>query len=407
MLLSFSIFDGCSEATSSDWKGPSPVARNISGFIGLWTNYNGTIYGGWGWPAGAPLQTSFNFGINGVVSVANLDGYSFQANLVNNCTIWNTNQVYGILEPPTGHDAAVNQPADTVLLQPFAQTPGMIQGAHRFSDLSKTYPQIAGVIIDDFGGSFESTITSTQLKHIRDALHGRLVDACGNIVAGSPATSPNLELFVVYYQSYPLKYRELDTLVDGIVLFIDNDQDANYIHLERYIATFKQDYPGKDIILGVDISTERNPTSIRHLLENSIELYDRGELDGVMLFWGWFLVRQGITQSRWDSLAIPPLLDSLYYPYLGEVTETVVDAKTGRPIADAMITVYRVTGTKTQLVTRRITSSIGQFSFGGWASNNGSLYQVEVAKPPYQPNKFEVKLQPGVRVLLPDVMMTQ
>ncbi len=413
---------GRSDGTSRSSSARSSILKDIPvsstldttivrypGFIGEFVPYTGTIYGGWGWPSGDSLQSAFKFGIIGVENSPNADGYSFQRSVVNSCTIWNTNKVYGVIEPPrsNGSGGVINQPADTSLFEPFANLPGMIQGAHRFSELSKIYPQISGIIIDDFGGAFlNGWITPAQLQEIREALQGKGLDANGNIVDTSQATTPDLKLYIVYYRGQSLG-QSLNNSIDGMELWMP-DQNASYTNLNGYVDSVKQAYPGKGIIVGVYINSGvvSTPESIRYMIRNSIDLYDQGEINGVSLFTGQWLIQQMITQARWDSLAIPPMLDSLYYPYLGEVTGKVVDGS-GNPISHARVTVNRLTGTKTQLVTRRITSSIGQFSFGGWASNNGSLYQVEVAKPPYRPNKFEVKLQPGVRVLLPDVMMTQ
>ncbi len=410
LLFALAIFNGCSRSpVSNGTSSPPPSNQSPPGFIGLWTTYNGTIYGGWGWPSGELLQSAFNFGINGIVNVANLDGYSFQANLSNNCTLWNTNQVFGIIWPPVGHDAAVNQPGDTLTLQPFAQTPGMIQGAHRISELSKVYPQITGIIIDDFGGSYlqNNGITATQLLEIRDALHGQSLDASGGIVPGSPATTPNLKLYVVDYESQPLADLSISGLIDGVVLYVDNDQNTNYVNLDQYVNAVELTYPGKGIMVGVDISTGRNPDGIKNMIQHSVNLYSRGYINGVLLFNGWFLTRQGITEQRWDSLAIPPLLDSLYYPNLGEADGTVIDSITGNPVANALVTVRRVTGTNTQLVTRKFTSNIGEFNFGGWAGNGSSVYEIEVSKSPYVPRTLDAELQPGMRIVLPEVRLTQ
>ena len=380
---------------------------NYPGFIGLFANYNGSIYGGWGWTSGQLLQTAFNFGVNGVEDAANIDGFSFQQNIVNNCTVWNSDKVYGILEPPDGHSAVINQPTDTALFEP-ASVPGMIQGAHRFSRLSKIYPQIAGIIIDDFSGSYlqNNGISTAQLDTIREALHGMSLDANGQIVSGSQATTPNLKLYVVDYQSSPVTYPALDTLIDGVNLFIDNDQSINYVNLDQYVNAVQKTYPGKGILVGVDVSTYSSPASIKGMIQNSIDLYDQGQINGVLLFWGWYLMSQGITQARWDSLAIPPMLDSLYYPYLGGVKGKVVDGS-GNPISHARVTVKRIINGDTIAVARKFSDQTGQYTFGGWAGKNSPIkYQLVIEDSAYPRYTQSVELQPQKDTTILNQMQT-
>lgn len=416
-LLSFIMImiDSCSKSPNSNRivgpKSSNPVNQKVPGFIGLYHNSTGTIYGGWGWPSGDLLQTAFNFGLNAVICQAEYYGYTFQTNLVNNCTVWNTNKVYGILRPPT-EGGVVDQPGDTVLLQPFSQAPGMIQAAHRFSELSKEYPQISGVIIDDFFENFQDgKITLSQLQEIREALEGKALDGSGNVESASQATTPNLKLYVVVYEDQlGTSNQSVLNSIDGVNLWMHH-QNENYGNLDQYISTLKQDYPGKGIIVGVYFKNsleQMTPASIKYMIQNSITMYDQGEVGGVLLFSAPWMTQQYITQQRWDSLAIPPFLDSLYYPNLGEASGTVVDAHTGEPIASALVTVRRVTGKNTQLVSRKFTSSVGQYSFGGWAGEDyGSSYEIEIEKIPYQPKTFDIQLQPGMQIILPEIQLKQ
>ena len=415
LCVSFVILDSCSKSPyCSGIVSPTsstPVTQNIPGFIGLYHNSTGTIYGGWGWPSGELIQTAFNFGINAVISQAQYYGYTFQTNLVDNCTVWNTNKVYGILRPPS-EGGVVNQPGDTSALQPFAQSPGMIQGAHRFSELSKEYPQISGIIIDDFFENFqEGKITLAQLQQIREALEGKTLDGNGNVEDTSQATTPNLKLYVVVYEDQlGISSQSVVNSIDGVNLWMHH-QNENYTNLDQYISTVKQNYPSKRIIVGVYFKNsleQMTPVGIKYLIQNSIDMYDQGEINGVLLFSAPWLTQQYITQQLWDSLAIPPFLDSLYYPNLGEATGTVIDAHTGNPVANALVTVQRLTGKYIQLVSRKFTSDGGEYSFGGWAGkNSGSSYEVAVAKAPYQPRTFDVELQPGMQIVLPEIQLKQ
>ncbi len=415
LVVSLLIIDGCSRSPYSNGivtpTGSSPVTQKIPGFIGLYHNSTGTIYGGWGWPSGELIQTAFNFGENAVISQAQYYGYAFQTNLVDNCTIWNTNKVYGILRPPT-ESGVVNQPGDTLLLQPFAQLPGMIQGAHRFSELSKEYPQISGVIIDDFFENYQGgKITLVDLQDIKGALEGKTLDGSGNVEDTSKATTPNLKLYIVVYEDQ-LSIIDQSVLnsIDGVNLWMHH-QNENYTNLAEYMNTVKQTYPGKGIIVGVYLKNsleQMTPQSVQYMIQNSISLYDQGEIGGVLLFSAPWLTQQYITQQRWDSLAIPQFLDSLYYPYLGKATGTVVDAQTGNPVANALVTVQRLTGQNSQFVSRKFTSNGGDYSFGGWAGNNNrSSYEIEVDKAPYLPRTFDVQLQPGMQIVLPEIQLKQ
>ena len=409
------MLNSCSRSPYSDGivtpKSSTPVTQKIPGFIGLYHNSTGTIYGGWGWPPGELIQTAFNFGQNAIISQAEYYGYTFQINLINNCTIWNVNKLYGILRPPT-EGGVVNQPGDTVLLQPFARLPGMIQGAHRFSELSKLYPQISGVIIDDFFENYQGgKITLSDLQELRGALEGKALDNRGSVETTSQATTPNLKLYIVVYEDQlGVVDQSVVNSIDGVNLWMHH-QNENYKNFDDYLSIVKQIYPSKDIIVGVYFKNsleQMTPQSIQYMIQNSINLYDKGEIGGVLLFSAPWLTQQYITPQRWDSLAIPPFLDSLYYPYLGEATGTVVDAQTGDPVANALVIVQRLTVMGNQIVSTKFTSSDGQYSFGGWAGENShSSYKIEVEKASYQPETFAVQLQSGMQIVLPKIQLKQ
>ena len=415
LLFSFVILCGCSKSPYSNGlvtpTGSDPVTQKIPGFIGLYHNSTGTIYGGWGWPSGELIQTAFNFGENAVISQAEYYGYAFQTNLVDNCTIWNTNKVYGILRPPT-ESGVVNQSGDTLLLQPFAQLPGMIQGAHRFSELSKLYPQISGVIIDDFFENYQDgKITLTDLQEIRGALEGKTLDGSGNVEDTSQATTPNLKLYIVVYEDQlGIVDQSVVNSIDGVNLWMHH-QNENYTNFVEYLSTVKQTYPGKGIIVGVYLKNsleQMTPKSVHYMLKSSIDMYNEGSINGVLVFSAPWLTQQYISPQRWDSLAIPPLLDSLYYPHLGEAAGTVTDARTGKPISGAIVTVQRASGKTQLIVTRKSTQSSGEYDFGAWVGESSPIvYEIEVEKASYKPETIDVELQPGEKILLPDIQLKQ
>lgn len=114
------------------------------------------------------MQHSFNFGQNAILVKGSHLGYTLEENITNSCREWDVNKVYGIVLPPSEF-GAVNQPKDSDLLKPFEKEPGMIQAAHRFSELSKRCPQIAGVIIDDFFNDFPKKMSLEDLRDMKDA----------------------------------------------------------------------------------------------------------------------------------------------------------------------------------------------------------------------------------------------
>jgi hypothetical protein len=191
--------------------------KKFQGFLGTYHPFKGTAYGGNGWPEGELMQKAFNFGENAVISQAAYSGYVFAENIENNCKIWDINKLYGILRPPT-EKGVINQPKDTELLKPFQTEPGMIQGARRFSEISRRCPQLVGVIIDDFYNDYPKLLTGENLRDIKDALSGKSVDENGKVDRSSKAMTPHLKLFIVVYEHQLDKVlaKEMSDLVDGI-----------------------------------------------------------------------------------------------------------------------------------------------------------------------------------------------
>ncbi len=365
------------------------------GFIGSYIYYPGTVYSGWGLNYNDSVQVAFPFGIYGVVNSGGiLNGLTFQETISRVCTRYGANQVYGVIWIAGEHGSVFNQPSDTALYTPNASAPGMVQAAHRFSRLSKIYPQITGVILDDFYG-----LTSAQLFQIREALRGKSLDANGVVVDSSPETTPDLKLFICYYQSCENSYSpSIDSLIDGVNLWVDNNQDLNYVNLAKYIDTVRQKYPGTAVLTGADLT--KGPAGIDGLIASSDSLYELGKISGMMLFQEGLLCRQYISQSRWDSLAMPPLLDSLYYPYLGQVAGKVVDTG-GNPVPNARVTLERIADGDTIVAARKYSDASGQYSFSGWAGKNTNItYQVVVEAPTYGTSSVNVQLQGQKQITL-------
>ena len=357
---------------------PTP---HFPGFLGTYHPFNGTAYGGDGWTEGATMQNAFDFGENAILSAPRYNGFTFAENVENNCHAWNVNKVYGILTPPT-EKGVVNQPSDTNLLMPVAPA-GMIQGAHRFSELSKTCPQLYGMMIDDFYNDYPKLVTAKDLKDIRAALAGKTVDANGVVDHSSPATTPGLKLFIVTYE-HQIDRVDPEVLanVDGVNFWIWK-QNENYANYTQYIDRLRKNYPGKEIISGVYIfNSGQTPTaaSIHSMIESATDLYSNGKINGLLFFSAIWLSREKITRERWNDLALPKLLDRVYYSHLGGASLQVVDAKTKSPVSGAMVTVSRNLGGQRLIVARKLTNDKGEFSFGGWAAAGSSKYLIEVRK---------------------------
>ena len=416
LLFCFVIFNSSSLSQDSIKTVKDTVhsgEEKMQGFIGLYHNSTGTIYGGWGWTEGEVIQHAFNFGENAIISQASYYGYTFAANIDSNCINWDVNKVYGMLRPPS-EAGVVNQPGDTALLQPFAALPGMIQGAHRFSELSKKFPQISGLIIDDFFENYlqKLTINNLDLLDIKDALLGKTVDNSGNVDHTSKATTPNLKLYVVVYN------RQLDfsvdkqdsvlNIIDGVIFFMSY-QNETYKQFDDYIDTIKQIYPGKDIIAGVYINNSHElmkPDGIHYVIQKSIDLYDKGSISGLLIFSAPWLTQQYITSTRWDSLAIPPFLDSVYYPYIGEAAGKVIDAQSGQPIQNALVTIQRLNNQNPLIISKKFTHNTGEYSFGVWAGKDSVItYEIKAEDTAYAPKIMDVQLQAGKKIVLPDIQL--
>jgi len=384
------------------------------GFLGPYHNINSTVYGGWGWPANELFQRAFNFGLNIISNESGYLGYNFQANIDSSVTVWNDNEIYAMIRPPS-ESGVVNQPADTSLFYPFSSggMPGMIQGAHRISELSKIYPQIRGIVIDDFFNDLiPDEISVSDVQEIKDALMGKTMLSTGLVDHNSQATTPNLKLFVVLYDEQfsgsDLPYfKSVAGLIDGVNFFCAN-QNKDYQNFDNYINNIKMVFPGKAIISGIYIYNSNfagNPDGVQYILKRSIDLYDQGKINGVDLFSGAWLTESNITQARWDSLSIPPLLDSLYYPYLGEGTGKVVDAG-GHPISHALVTAERILNGDTIIVAQKYTQSDGEYDFGAWAGKDSTIkYEVNVKGPSYAPATINITLQDQKEITLPNIIL--
>ena len=383
----------------------------FKGFLGTYHPVKGTAYGGGGWKEGELMQHAFNFGQNAILVTSSRHGYTFEENIKNSCHEWDVNRVYGIVLPPS-ELGAVNQPKDSDLWKPFGKQPGMIQAAHRFSELSKGCPQIAGIIIDDFFNDFPKKITLENLRDMKDALMGKAIDDNGNVDNSSPSTTPNLKLYIVVYEHHlDLKVEpEALKLVDGVSFWIWK-QSENYKNFDDYMKTVNRVFPGKEVIAGVYVRNSiQVPTvaSVHHILDRAIDLYTQGRVNGLLIFSAIWISREETKKERWDELDLPQFLDRVYYRFLGEGTGRVVDAKTKKPIANALVSVSRLVNGRLLPTSRKLTNERGEYQFGGWAGRSSKRrgdYQITIEGGSFKPRTMLIHLRPGERLRLNDMRM--
>jgi hypothetical protein len=386
----------------------------FKGFLRTYHPVNGTAYGGdLGWKEGELMQHAFNFGQNAILVKGSHLGYTFEENIKNSCDEWDVNKVYGIILPPTEF-GAVNQPKDSDVWKPFEKNPGMIQAAHRFSELSKRCPQISGVIIDDFFNDFPKDMSLDDLRAMKDALRGKRIDENEKVDSSSPVTTPNLKLYIVVYEHHlGLKVDPwaLD-LLDGVCFWMWK-QTENYKKFDNYMDIVNRSYPNKDVIAGVYVRHSREVPvvqSVHHLLERAIDMYAKGRVNGLLMFSAIWLSREETKRERWEDLALPKFLGRIYYPYLGEGKGRVVDAKTKKPIGNALVTVNRLVGGKLLLTTRKLTDERGTYSFGGWAGNDKNDrvdYEITIESDSFRPKTIRVRLRADERVTFDEARLSR
>jgi hypothetical protein len=141
--------------------------------------------------------------------------------------------------------------------------------------------------------------------------------------------------------------------------------------------------------------------SVHHIIERAVDFYAKGRINGLLIFSAIWLSREECPRERWDELALPQFLGRIYYPFLGEGTGRVVDARTKQPIKNALVSVNRLVGGKRVLTTRKVTNERGEYHFGGWAGNNKKErvdYEVTIAGESFKPKTMRVRLRPEQRI---------
>ena len=246
----------------------------------------------------------------------------------------------------------------------------MIQGGQRFSRLSKLYGGFCGVILDDYNGD----IPTTQAIH--DAVQGKYVDAEGNVHSESKATTPNNKLYTVIYSTAPIP--DAMPYIDGVQFYQVVNQSCCLGILDSNITALRNNFPGKEIQIGIYLKNSGTgwlgPTGVQYTLAHSLDRYDDGDINGITLFAGVFLIDSLVPLNIYNGFNLPHWLDSLYYPYLGAGQGKLNDCNTGKALTDGFVRVYctgRVSG-DTLFRSRQKTDANGNYHFGLWAGNRNT-----------------------------------
>ena len=354
----------------------------------------------------AIMQYQFRFGDMAMPDQAVDNRFEFVPE-IDSCISWNANRVVGIIQPP--HEGGVyNQPSDTALYAPYPQSngPGMIQGGQRFSRLSQLYGGFCGVILDDWTG--DTSIT----RQVRDAVQGKYVDANGNVHSECTATTPNNKLYGVVY-STDANPAAL-SCIDGVQYYNLPNQNCCYANFDNDVTTLRANYPNKEIQIGIYLKNSGpgwlQPDGIHYILSHALNRYDDGDINGITLFAGVFLIADSIPLSIWNGFALPHWLDSLYYPYLGAGRGKLYDCTMGNLLNDAFVRVYckgRISG-DTLFRSRQKTDVNGQYHFGLWAGNrftDSTYYWLVAEKEGYVSDTVGFWVKRGDTAVIPSLSL--
>lgn len=377
------------------------------GFIGLYHPFRGKIYAGTGICEDEDLYQAYSFGVNGILNAPWYGEYLFKENIEKHCQEFDSNLVYGIILPPSERGVP-NNPKDTNLWEPDSST-GMIQGAARFSKLSTIFPQIGGVIIDDFWANYYgNAFTLEDMKNIKGALSGKKMKSDGTVDLESRPTTPDLKLFIVTYGG-ELRIspdKDIIDMIDGVNFWLYNQEDS-YNKFDLYLSALEAHYPNKELITGVYIHNgdygDMSNQSISYLIDNGIQLYEKGLSSGVLLFSGYWLVKNYISEERSQQIGLSDIFYSKYYPYLGEINCQVVDDENLRPLQGVKIKIYFNVARKITAA-GKTTNEQGMFRFSGYAGRSGGVsYSFTAKKDGYHPYNGSFTMEANKAINLPSV----
>jgi hypothetical protein len=351
------------------------------------------------------MEYEFRFGDLAISNSRVDDGDFTFINEADSAISWHANRAFGIINPPSEHGVD-NQPADTALYLPSHTGAGMIQGGMRFSRLSQLYSGFSGVALDDWDGD---TLTT---HGVYDAVHGKYVDAYGNVCSQCPATTPYNRLYCVLYGTGAIP--SVMPYMDGLYFSYINAQNCCYANLDSDINTLMANFPQKEIMIAIFLQNTHigwaDPDGVHYMLAHALDRYDDGDINEVSFFAGDYLVKKGITLNQWDSFALPHWLDSLYFPYLGQGQGHVYDCASGSALPGAAVHVFcqgRLSG-YTLPRSMQIADAEGAYQCGLWAGNratDSTCYWLVAEKAGYIPDTARFWIRRGDTAAIPDVSL--
>ncbi|MFA5032790.1 MAG: hypothetical protein WC614_07205 [bacterium] len=375
------------------------------GPLGVWCSSNGVVFNAPGIPESTYVQDAFKFGDFWNVNRPGDCGLTFKNWIDSACESWNVERYTGVILPPS-ENGVINVPSDTNVFMPKSP-PGMIQGAARFSRLSKIYGQIYGVNIDDFEG-----LDTSVVHDIRDALRGKYVDSAGVVYHNTPETTPELKMFVVIYPGRKKLSTIFAPYIDGINLWIYN-QNAYSKYTDQAIDKFHSKFPGKEINFGVYILNNdygwTSPGCLNYMYKTLFNRYDNGDINGIILFAGPWVVTSNTPRDKWNDNHITALLDTIYYPYLGECEGKVYN-QAHQPLDSVFISCFTIgrVSKDTLIRSKKRTNKEGVYHCGLWAGNrntDSTLYYVVAKKEGYVPDTVSAWISRQKQTTFPDIIL--
>jgi len=200
--------------------------------------------------------------------------------------------------------------------------------------------------------------------------------------------------------------KDIIDMIDGVNFWL-YDQEDSYSKFDLYLSALEAHYPNKELITGVYIHNgdygDMSNQSISYLTDKGIQLYEKGLSSGILLFSGYWLVKDYISEERSQEIGLSDIFYSKYYPYLGEINCQVVDDETSRPLQGVKI---KICLNKARKITAagKTTNEQGMFRFSGYAGRSGGVsYSFTTEKEGYNPYNGSFTLEANKAIDLPSV----
>ena len=337
------------------------------------------------------MHDTFQFGANAVRMVADpgYGGWPWANATADLCAT--TSQLFAAVLPPS-EGALENNPQDTSPAHP-AKKPGMVQAAQRMSNLSKSCPEVRGIIIDDFCQHADPErprqlchkVSPSGMADIKAALQGKPVDpVTGKVDHTGAATTPHLELWVIFYAqqlylNYTIASDQL-ALIDGISLWQNQEPQTGSLQgTQHMLALAAARYPKQRLQSGTVLAFSTFGVApaqcVRNVLTASLAALRHGTIENALLLDAKDLEQGIVNKSHWDALSIPSLLEEQLWPYMGEGIVELSPSSTTAVISVQRVLVVGSSGEG--WVTRKRTNSSGAIAFASYSG----LHRVDVELP--------------------------